>query len=325
MAKVLGSSGFANAGVIAVALVLAVSFVTSVAGCGVKTVRRDGETGAASSNVTSPDATSSDASSEISLKADRSELDKFRTEIPEEVKRQNDEIALILSFINRETEEDPNKVRDRFSAALRKRREASDKHLRRTRDSFSKREKQEREEFLKKSKEDREEFQDRKRSPDDRKRFFEDQEDKRKEFFADQTEKRKDFESSVQDERKRMEDFIREKQNQFNQEWRDYQTRYTERKKQNDLKKRMEQKSRELERRGQPVLKAPDHSTGQLSPGAPVNSPTSSPVSSVDTINNVSNSRGTLTSSPEESLKEFDSIPQGPGVPLTPGTAKKGN
>lgn len=321
MAKILGTFGFASTGAIAVNLALAVIFVTSLAGCGVKTVRREGESETASANVTSAEVTSSETASEISLKADRSELDKFRTEIPEEVKRQNDEIALILSFINRETEEDPNKVRDRFSSALRKRREASDKHLRRTRESFSKREKQEREDFLKRSKDERTDFLDRKRSPDDRKRFFEDQEDKRKVFFADQTEKRKDFESSVQEERKRMEDFVREKQNQFNQEWRDYLTRYTERKKQNDLKKRMEQKARELERRGQPVPKAPDQPTGQLSPSVP----SDALASSIDTSNSVSYSRGTLTSSPEESLKEFDSIPQGPGVPLTPGTAKKGN
>ena len=296
-------------------LVIAFLLVGLHSGCGVKTVRGENEAGGKAEAVNP--AIGSDAAAEISLKADRTELDKFRTEIPEEVKRQNDEIALILSFVNRETEEDPSKVRDRFSAALRKRREASDKHLRRARESFSKREKQDREEFLKKSKEDRTEFLDRKRSPDDRKRFFEDQEDKRKGFFADQTEKRKDFESSVQEERKRMEDFIREKQNQFSQEWRDYQARYTERKKQNDLKKRMEQKSRELERRGQPVQKAHDQSTGRLSPSAPSGSSGAS--------NSVSNSRGTLTSSPEESLKEFDSIPQGPGVPLAPGTAKKGN
>jgi hypothetical protein len=71
------------------------------------------------------------------------------------VKRQNDEIALILSFINkRNSEEEPNKVRDRFSSAA----FASDverhptSNLRRTRESFSKREKQEREDFLKRSK-----------------------------------------------------------------------------------------------------------------------------------------------------------------------------
>lgn len=278
-----------------------------IAGCGVKTVRSEGDAERTAGAV------GADAASEVSLKADRSELDKLRTEIPDEVKRQNDEIALILSFINRETEEEPNRVRDRFSAALRKRREASDKHLRRARESFSEKEKQEREDFLKKSKETRTDFLDRKRSPDDRKRFFEDQEDKRKGFFADQTDKRKDFESSVQEERRRMEDFIREKQNQFNQEWRDYQARYTERKKQGDLKKRMEEKARDLERRGQSGV--PPASSSALSP------PSAGSVSLGPAVNSLS----TLESSVEDSLKEFDKIPQGPGVPLIPGGSKKGN
>lgn len=295
-------------------LVFMCLFATLQAGCGVKTVRSGSETEPTGAVSTEASSAEKGSSSEVSLKADRSELDKLRSEIPDEVKRQNDEIALILSFINRETEEEPNKVRDRFSTALRKRREALDKHLRRTRESFSKTEKKEREEFLKRSKEDRAEFLERKRSPDDRKRFFEDQEDKRKGFFADQTEKRKDFESSVQDERKRMEDFIREKQNQFNQEWRDYQIRYTERKKQNELKKRMEQKARDLERRGQPVSAPGNQPAGQL----PATQPSGS-----GAVNAVP--RGTLQSSVEESLKEFETIPQGPGVPLVPGSAKKGN
>ncbi len=292
-------------------------------GCGIKTVRTNDSEVIATSSVS---AGASEPSPEVSLKADRSDLDQLRAEIPEELKRQNDEIALILSFINKDSEEEPNKVRDRFSAALRKRREALDKQLRRTRESFSKKEKQEREEFLKKSKAERVDFLESKRSPEDRKRFFEDQDDRRKSFFNDSAERRKDFESGVQDERKRMEDFTREKQNQFNQEWREYQTRYNERKKQNDLKKRMEQKARDLERRGQPVVPPGSSSnvSGSVVGGVSANIDSASSAGGRP-VDPAPQRRATLESSPEDSLKEFDKIPQGPGISLTPGTAKKGN
>lgn len=234
-----------------------------------------------------------DQPGEVSLTADRSELADFRKDIPEEVKKSNDEIAMMMSFIARESEEEPNRLRDRFSTALRKKREATDKKIRRAREDFTKHERAEREVFLKKSKDTREGYlSGSKRTADERKSFFETQDDKRKSFFADQSEKQKDFEQHVQEERKGVEDFNREKQNAFNQEWRAYQTRYNERKKQTDLKKRMEDKSRELERNGKPV--------------SPVTAPAET---------------GLIESStrPTNPLAEFDQIPPGPASPLVPG------
>ena len=243
---------------------------------------------------------------EVSLRADRSQLDDFRKEIPEEIKKSNDEIAMIMSFIVRDSEEEPNRLRDRFSTALRKKREATDKKLRRAREDFTRHERADRETFLKKSKEERERYvASAKRTSDERKIFFDDQEDKRKTFFADQTEARKDFEQHVSEERKAVEDYNREKQNAFNQEYRTYQTRYTERKKQMDLKKRMEEKSHDLERGGKPVM--------PVTPGNGLNGE----ASAVDAA-----STNTAVARPADPLAEFDQIPKGAGVPLAPG--KKG-
>lgn len=273
------------------------SLVLTQAACGVKTVR-SGE--ASPGEVISPvGASGVDGSpQDVSLNSDRSELEKLRSEIPDEVKKQNDEIAMVLSYVYRESEEEPNRLRDRFQAAIRKRREAMDKHLRSSRDSYSKEERRLRDGFLKKSKEERDSYLSGKRSQDERKKFFDDQEDRRRAFFADQNEKRKDFESQVQDERKKLEDFVREKQNQFNQEWREYQTRYTERRRQSDTKKKMEEKARQLEKRG-----------AQAYPVTPA-----TPAAAVGTQSS--------PQAPNGSLEEFNKIPPGPGIKLAP--SKKG-
>lgn len=256
-----------------------------------------------------------DLGDEFSLKSDRAALDEARKDIPEEVKKQNDEVALIMSYIIRDAEEEPTRLRDRFSTALRKRREANDKELNRARDAYSKNEKKLRETFLAKSKSEREDFlKTRKRTADDRKEFFSDQEDRRKAFFAELQEKRKDFEMSVQDRRKALEDNNRERQNAFNQEWRAYQARYTERKKQAELKKKMDEKSRALQRAGKPVIPV-------TQPGSVDGIPTYPPPTFGDsTVSPASSSAPAATSQqPVDPLAEFDLIPKSPGIQLKPG------
>jgi ElaB/YqjD/DUF883 family membrane-anchored ribosome-binding protein len=261
---------------------------------------------------------------EVSLREDRSNLDQARKDIPEEIKKQNDEIAMLLSFVVRDSEEDPGRLRERFNTALRKKRDAVDKKVRRAREDFSKKEKDEREAFLKKSKTERDRYlsSGRMHSAEDRKRFFDDQEDARKSFFADQQEKRKDFESRITDERKDSEDFIREKQNAFNQELRAYQARYVERKHQAELKKEMEAKSRNLERVGKPVqpVTSPRPTDGAVTgsengaaaSGATLKS-SSLPRSPYDTT-------APASGAAPDPLADFDKIPPGPATPLTPGT-----
>lgn len=271
-----------------------VASAMTVSSCAVKSVH-EGDPATAAPDL-------KDAVSEVSLKADRSAMDEARKDIPEEIRRENDEIAGLLSFVVRESDEEPNRLRDRFSSALRKKRERSDRELRKKRDDFTATERKKREEFLKKLKTDRDEFTSgRRRSTEERKRFFDDQDTSRRDFFSNERDLRKDFESSMQETRKNTEDYIREKQNAFNQDLRAYQQRYTERKRTLDLKKRAEEKARSLERAGKPVHVAPLSVSGGTEPEAralPASTPSPDP------------------------LAEFDRIPSGPGVPLAPG--KKG-
>ncbi len=247
-------------------------------------------------------AASASLAGDVSLKADRSELDELRKDIPDEVKKQNDEVALVMSFLVRDSEEEPNRLRDRFNTALRKKRETVDKNLRRSREDFSTKERGDREAFLKKTKEAREDFlKTRKRTSDERKRFFDDQDDRRKSFFSEQQEKRKDFEMKVQDSRKELEDSIREKQNAFNQEWRAYQARYIERKKQNELKKKMEQKGRDIEREGGKSLAPSAQPVTSMVEGSV---PTPAPVPAA------------VSKDSKNPMDEFDQIPAGPATPL---------
>lgn len=181
---------------------------------------------------------------EVSLKADRSEFAEMRKEIPDDVKRENDELALVLGMMSNSNEE-PSKIRERFNKAVRDRREKMDKDLRKKREDFSRTEQRTREDFLKKQTADREKFVKGKNSSDARKRFFEDQDLKRKDFFAGQADKRKEFESQVTDTRKNFEDYLREKTNSFNQEHRAYTAAFYDRKKNEALKKQAEKKAQE--------------------------------------------------------------------------------
>lgn len=279
------------------AIAFSILISTALSGCATGPRKESGGFASATSSTT-------DLGNEYSLTSDRSAFDDARKDIPEEIKKQNDEVAMIMSYIVRDSEEEPNRLRDRFTTALRKRREASDKDLNRAREGFSKNEKKTRDAFLAKSKSEREDFlKTKKLSSDDRKRFFDDQDDHRKVFFADQQEKRKDFEALVMDRRKATEDKTREQQNAFNQEWRAYQTRYAERKKQGDLKKKMEEKSRDLERAGKPVQPVTPPPSGAALSISPNESPTN-------------------TARPKDPLAEFDQIPKGPAIQLIPG--KKG-
>jgi hypothetical protein len=224
-----------------------VAFHTS--GCSLTTKHgdsnRDSESKSDSGKGTEPGQVPDD----LSLKSDRSQLDDLRKEIPEEIKRTNDELALIFEILNAKGgDEEPSAVRERFDKALRSRRDKNDKDLRRRREDFSKSEKRERDLFLEKLKAEREKFVSKKVTPDERRRFFEDQDQSRRDFFADQADKRKEFESAIQDGRKTFEDYAREKQNQFSQELRAYTAGYYDRKKNVDLKKRVDAQVKEKER-----------------------------------------------------------------------------
>jgi hypothetical protein len=218
---------------------------------------------------------------ELSLKADRSALEEERKDIPEERRRENDELAALLQMIQAKPNQEPSEIRDRFSKAVRDRREKSDKRLRKLREDFSKNERRAREAFLKSVKEERDAYMGSKHSPEERKDFFGKQEDTRRDFFANQSEKRHDFESKMTEDRKAFEDYIKEKTSQFNDEIRAYSASFYDRKKQERLAKETKEKARAK-------ASMPSPRSGQA-----------------------------------DERDEFETIPQGPSIPLGPPSDEK--
>ncbi len=186
---------------------------------------------------------------EYSLKADRQALEEQRREIPEEVKRNNDEVALVLQLMQTNDlgeMQEPSRIRDRFDKAVRDRRDKIDKESRKSRDEYSKNERLNRETYFNDLKKQRDEFMKSKHDNEARNRFFSEQDEKRRDFIATQQEKRNDFESDIREKRKNFDDYIHEKQEFFNQEARSYAKRYDEMRKAQSLKKDMQEKERRI-------------------------------------------------------------------------------
>lgn len=183
---------------------------------------------------------------EVSLKADRSEYDQLRKDMPAEVKKENDELAGILQLLRNPQGdyEKPERIREKFNKIMRDKRSRMDKQLREEREDFSRLEKEQREEFTENQKKEKDDFLDDKPSSEARKRFFDKQQTKRARFYDDSREKRRSFEAQISTRRKDFEDYVREKTNLFNQEYRNYQREYDERMKGEDLKRRTEKKGK---------------------------------------------------------------------------------
>ncbi|MEK6627483.1 MAG: hypothetical protein AABY53_02565 [Bdellovibrionota bacterium] len=175
-----------------------------------------------------------------SLTKDREELDKLRESLPPEVKKQNDEKALMAEWMG-ELRHPPEVVRDKFSNLVRKKRELFNKDMTRLREEYSKNEKRAREEFLKNAVEEREDFLKRKVSREKRAEFFNDQDEVRRTYFAEQREKRDEFESDVREKRKNFDDYIKEKTADINAELKDYNMRWREKIEKENLQKENQQ------------------------------------------------------------------------------------
>lgn len=186
----------------------------------------------------------SSSSDEVSLKADRSEFDDLRKNMPPEVRKENDELAGVLQLL-RSPEgnyQAPEKIREKFDSIMRAKRERQDKQYRVEREDFNRLQKDQREEFTENQKKERDSFYKDKPSSEARSRFSDKQEEKRSRFYDEAREKRRTFEDQISTRRRDFEDYLREKTNLFNQEYRNYQKEYDEHRKGEDLKKRMQQK-----------------------------------------------------------------------------------
>lgn len=160
-----------------------------------------------------------------SLAQDRKEMEELRAQIPEQRKRDNDELALMLK-LTENVGQQPSDIRNKFDQLVRKRREQFDKDIQRERDQYGKIERKERDQFLKEQDRKRAEFNKEKHKREEKDEFYRDSEQRRSQFFADSREKRDDFEADIRERRKNFEDYMREKNNAFNQEMRSYTERY---------------------------------------------------------------------------------------------------
>lgn len=165
----------------------------------------------------------------LNLDGDRQALDELRKDVPEEKRKENDDLAFLLELFARD-DQDPAKIREKFDSTLRRRREVFDREMKKERETFSRAEKDRRDQFLAAQSAERETFKSRKTSSEVSRKFFKELDLKRTDFFQAEREKRNDFESDVRDRRKRFEDFVREKQTWFSQEHRAYKKKYDEKK-----------------------------------------------------------------------------------------------
>ena len=166
-----------------------------------------------------------------SLQADRARMNEMRRDVPEDIRRENDELAYVLQMFQ-EVRRSPQDIRAQFDSTVRKRRDLISRDLQKEREEFTKKERKGREAFLKQQKDAREAFTKTKPEKDARDDFYKDQDEKRRDFFADERDRRQDFESDMRERRKNFDDYIRQKQQEFNQEYRVYSRKYEEMRKQ---------------------------------------------------------------------------------------------
>ena len=158
---------------------------------------------------------------EYRLQEDRKSFEEIRSQVPEEKKVENDELAYMDKLFENPSEQ-PSKIRDRFYKLLSKKRDKFSKDLNKKREAFVKIERKDRDQFSKDIESQRNDFKRKKTNPDERKDFYADIELKRKDFYANQKEKRDEFEAQMRDDRKNFEDYSREKTNDFNARHREF-------------------------------------------------------------------------------------------------------
>jgi hypothetical protein len=165
---------------------------------------------------------------ESSLKADREQLAELRKNIPPEKQAENDELALQLTLMKQGAEQ-PNFVRERFNAMVRKKRASFRQKSQELRDDYRREELRRREEFMSGQRNKRESFMKRKPGAKEVHDFVSDQERTRQRFFADERDRRQNFESEMVAKSKDFDAYMRERQSEFNEQFRIYSKKFSER------------------------------------------------------------------------------------------------
>ncbi|NCN40083.1 DUF1682 domain-containing protein [bacterium] len=164
-------------------------------------------------------------SSEVSLAKDRSSLDELRKDIPEDKRVENDEEAWISPLLG-DPSVDPNRYRQKYQYAIRKKRDDFRKKVRKLRDDFTKEERKNRKDFLKVAKEKRSKLNPKELERKELNEKYRELDSERREFFSEQRERRKNFESELNAQSKDFNMEMREKQKAFNDQLREYSKRH---------------------------------------------------------------------------------------------------
>lgn len=164
---------------------------------------------------------------EVSLQEDRSRLDELRQDIPEEKRRENDELALILQIMNSKDKK-PYEIRERFNTVMRKKREEFSKTQRRIREDFSRRERDDREKFTREQKDVSDKFYRSKPSSEQRSRFSQDHSTRRERHYQDSRARRQAFEDDMRSKERDFSSLIADKVKEFDEHYKAYEKEFRE-------------------------------------------------------------------------------------------------
>ncbi len=191
-------------------------------------------TSTGSSHVDDRKQVEQELSGEMSLKADREQLQDLRKEIPEERRKTNDELALYLQLMRQGTEQ-PQTMREKFTSIVQKKRQAFRDKVSHLRENYHRSEQKRREEYLSEQKNKRSSFMSTKRKSEETNEFYKDQDRERQAFFAQERERRLAFEAEVSAQSKDFDSYMREKNNEFIEQYRLYSKQFADKAKEKKL------------------------------------------------------------------------------------------
>lgn len=158
-------------------------------------------------------------SKEVRLSDDNKELNSLRSSLPEQKRKDNDELAEYLTKLQL-AERDPDKARTEFTQLIQSRREKFRDKMNKLRESYSTEERKRREDFNASQNKKREEIRRRNLKSKDSLQAYTQISEEQKDFYAREKLRRKDFESEMQIQLKDFDFMVRERQQAFNEQLR---------------------------------------------------------------------------------------------------------
>lgn len=158
---------------------------------------------------------------EIRLSDDNQQISELRKSLPEQKRRDNDDLAEYLKKIEL-AQKDPDRARNEWSQLIQKRREKFRDATNKLRETYSADERKRREDFTKEQNKKKDELRNRKLKPQASQEAFAKLGEEQREYFNNERLRRKDFEAEVQVQMKDFEHMVRERQQAFNEQLRAY-------------------------------------------------------------------------------------------------------